>query len=230
MNHILVLGLGKFGSLLVTELSARNGVRVFGVDRTESTCKTMNDSLWECFTARVDSQEAVQAILERIGDVDTAVICLGGATHAATLAALTLREQGIARIFVKAEDDDHRALLEALDRGFPGPPRFRLLSPEADAASLNAGRIANDSVREFARLGSDLDVAELDCPAGLAGRSLAEMKVREQWGLTVLGWRETPEGPLHFADANTPLPSGGTLVVAGPPDVVRNLGEEAAET
>ncbi len=229
MNHILVLGLGKFGRRLVDELSSRNGVRVFGVDRVEATCRNASDSIWECLTARVDSQAAVEAILDRIGNMDTAVVCLGGSTHAATLAALTLRERGIARIFIKAEDEAHRSVLEAMDRGFPGPPRFRLLIPESDAATLNASRIANDALREFARLGSDLDVAELDCPASLAGRSLAEMKVRERWGLTVLGWREIPEGPLHFADATTPLPEGGTLIVAGPPDVVRNWGEEAAK-
>ncbi|MDP6941134.1 MAG: TrkA C-terminal domain-containing protein [Planctomycetota bacterium] len=226
MNKILVLGLGKFGHRLITELASREGVRVFAVDKNEKARQASTKYVHECFGANLDHPESLGRIMEKTGPVDTAVLGMGGSMNATTLTALHLRQRGVGRIFIKAEDEQHAEVLNAIDRGMDGPHAFRIIIPEIDQAAQIAGRVATDLVKQEVSLGDNWELAELSCPDRMCGKSLAELEVRQRYQLTIIGWRESGDSPLQHATADTILPEGCEITAVGEKkDIARFVAE-----
>ena len=226
MNKILVLGLGKFGHRLITELASREGVRIFAVDKNEKARQAATKYVHDCFGANLDHSESLGRILEKTGPIDTAVLGMGGSMSATTLTALHLRQRGVGRIFIKAEDEQHAEVLRAIDRGMEGPNAFRITIPEIDQAAQIAGRVATDLVKQEVPLGDNWGLAELACPNRLCEKTLGELEVRQRYQLTIIGWRESEDSPLQHATADTTLPVGCEITAVGEKkDIARFVAE-----
>jgi len=224
VKKVLVLGLGNFGLRLVQELSRREGLEIFALDRAEKP-RNLAAERTTTFGGNLENPEVLTRILEKIGKPDSAVISLGSSVNATTLTALRLRTEGITRIFIKAEDDNHAAVLAAIDRGVEGEPAFRVTIPEQEAAVQMAGRVASDLVHREVILDDDFELADLVCPNLLAGTSLAELEVRNRYGLTIVSWRPA-QGGSELAGPDTVLEEGCRFTVVGSRQDVRRFVQE----
>lgn len=220
MKRILVLGLGKFGSRVCQAMAGRRGVRVFAFERQEKAIERIAASVHTAGAGDLDDPDALKDFLREIGDVDVAVISLGDRINTSILAALQLREAGVPQIVIKAVDQNHRRVLEAIDDGFPGDRRFQVLIPELDAADRLARTVASDFVASEVQLGPGVGMMEVRCPKALSGVPLRDLDLRGRHHITVIGYRTSDEdgsgdGDLVFATAETALPEGGWLMVVG---------------
>ncbi|HEX5053990.1 MAG TPA: TrkA family potassium uptake protein [Planctomycetota bacterium] len=223
MKKILVLGLGKFGNRVCKALAGRRSVRVYAFDVEERTVERLAPTVHTAGAGDLDDPEALKAFLAQVGDIDSAVISLGDNVNTSILAALQLREAGVANIVIKAVDPNHRRVLEAIDAGFPGDRHFQVLLPELDAADRLARTVASDFVTGELPLGSGLAIMEVTCPKELAGVPLKELDLRSRFHLTVIGYRARGEssessddrGDLKFASPDTALPEGGSIMIVG---------------
>ncbi|RMH02106.1 MAG: TrkA family potassium uptake protein [Planctomycetota bacterium] len=142
------------------------------------------------------------------------------------MVALRLREAGVSRIVIKAEDRAHRRVLHAIDNGFPGDPAFEVVIPELDSADALALRLSSRRIQKELDLGDGLRIVELTCPPALVGRSLGELQVRQRYRLTLLGWRRKGE-EFRFADADTVLEEDCLITVIGMVEDVEVFEQEA---
>lgn len=218
MKTVLVLGLGKFGSRVVDVLSQRRGVRVFAFDREPRLVERVADRVHTAGSGDLNDPDALKSFLTEVGKVDAAVISVGDAANTSILAALLLREMGVRRIIVKAVDQSHRRVLEAIDHGFPGGPHFEVLIPELDAAERTGRLIASDFVASEYPLAEGFGMMEVTCPSEWTKKTLKELELRRRHHVTVVGFRsngapnEHP-GELQFATPETKLPEGCLLTV-----------------
>lgn len=220
MRNVLVLGLGKFGSRVVEVLSQRKGVRVYAFDREKELVDRLADKVHTAGSGNLNDAEALRNFLDEVGEVHAAIISVGDAVNTSILAALLLRERGVPRILIKAVDESHKRVLEAIDHGFPGGRHFEVIIPELDAAERTARGVASDFVLGELPMAEGLGIMEVACPPEFARRTLRELELRRRFRVTVVGFRlpnpaSDSAGDLQLATPDSQLPEGSLLTVVG---------------
>ncbi len=233
-KRILVLGLGKFGREVVDCLvrGAEDGgpdVVVYAVDRDQTTIEKYRDKVHTAAFANLQEQGAVKELLKELGMTpDVAIVSLGDSLEASILATLDLVERQVPRILVKGLHETHRTILNRIVEGWtlevkeagPVHPRVEVLIPELDAARQLAERLPSDFVFESLSLSEDASIQEVRCPDKFKGKTLADLQLRQKYGVTVLGMRMADSGGEHRGHlsplpADKAIPGSCTLTIMG---------------
>jgi trk system potassium uptake protein TrkA len=200
---VLVIGLGRFGSALATQL-VELGHEVLGVDADPALVQRHSRVL----TQAVEADATDPLVLEQLGAADfpCAVVGIGTGIEASVLTVTALSDLGIANIWAKAISEPHARILERVGA-------HHVVSPESEmgrrVAHLVTGRII-----EYLELDPGFALVETTTPAELAGRTLTEVSLRSRYGLTVVCIKPAG-GSFTYATADTRLGAGDTLLVAG---------------
>ena len=108
---VAVIGLGRFGGALATELAAY-GVDVIGIDIDEAVVAQYSDKL--AFVSRTDATD--ETVLRQLGieEVSRVVIAIGNDLEASILTASKILKIGNRRIWAKAVSQTHADILGQL--------------------------------------------------------------------------------------------------------------------
>lgn len=219
MIRIAVLGLGNFGSHFARRVSQQRGVEILAADID----KEKVDEVAEFVTNAVVADVTHREVLEQLdaGSVDYAVISLGGSMDASVLATLHVRSLGVPNIYVKAISDDHARILALIGA-------TKVIHPEREIAESVAEALGRPHVIEFIPLGEDYSIIEFEPPSTMVGRSLADLDLRNRFGVTVIGVRE------YLTDHRRINPPGSyvigddvTLLILGRMDQIEALRKSA---
>ncbi|KEP75588.1 potassium transporter [Microbacterium sp. SUBG005] len=203
-TSIAVIGLGRFGGALATEL-ARSGSEVLGVDTDEDIVQSLNGVLTH--VVRADSTK--QAALEQLGiaEFDRVVVGIGSDIQASILTTSLLKRLGTRSIWAKAISEQHGLILEQL--GIE-----HVVYPEADMGRRVA-HLVRGSMLDYVEFDRDLVVAKTVAPRELVGRTLEQAAVRRRHGVTIVKIRHA-DGQWHAAGAASVVGEGDLLIVIGP--------------
>ena len=108
-NDYVVIGLGRFGKSLALNL-AEQGKRVLAIDNLLSNVEEVEGSVTHAAIADVTQKDVLKSL--GVQNFDCAVICIGGGVTASMLATLGCKELGVKYIIAKAQNEQHKALLE----------------------------------------------------------------------------------------------------------------------
>jgi trk system potassium uptake protein TrkA len=199
-----VIGLGRFGGSLATEL-ARTGTEVLGIDLDEDNVQSLNGVLTH--VVRADSTR--QAALDQlgIGDFDRVVVGIGTDIQASILTASLLKRMGVRSIWAKAISEQHGLILEQLGID-------HVIYPEADMGRRVA-HLVRGSMLDYVEFDHDLVVAKTVAPRAIVGKSLEDAGVRRKYGVTIVKIKGA-DGEWHAAGATSVVAQGDTLIVIGP--------------
>jgi trk system potassium uptake protein TrkA len=202
-GSVIVVGLGRFGSSLATTLESL-GNEVLGVDARADRVADLRDQL----THVVESDTTDIRSLEQLGagEFDRAVVAIGADVEASILTTAALVDLGLKDIWAKAMTQPHARILERIGAD-------HVVFPEAQmgerVAHLVAGRVL-----DFLPLDAGFALVEATAPASMTGRSLGELGVRAEYGITVVCVKPAG-GEFTYATAETVLGEGDIIVVAG---------------
>ena len=203
-EQILVLGLGRFGGAVGAEL-VRLGLEVLGVDGDPRNVQQYT----KLFTHVVEADATNQDALRQLGaaEVRHAIVGIGSDIEASILATAALDDLGVPNIWAKAVSKAHGRILERVGA-------HHVVYPEHDmghrVAHLVGGRML-----DWFQLDEQFAMVETMAPRKLFGRTLADVGVRANYGVTVVCVK--PLGrQFTYATADTILQQGDVLVVAGP--------------
>lgn len=202
-DPVLVIGLGRFGSELATQL-VELGHEVLGVDADPTLVQRHSRVL----TQTVEADATDPLVLEQLGAADfpCAVVGIGTGIEASVLTVTALSDLGIPNIWAKAISEPHARILERVGA-------HHVVSPESEmgrrVAHLVTGRII-----EYLELDPGFALVETTTPAELVGKTLTEVSLRSRYGLTVVCIKPAG-GSFTYATADTRLGAGDTLLVAG---------------
>lgn len=149
--------------------------------------------------------------LEALGlaDFDVVVVSLGERVDASAIIVLHLREMKVRRIIAKAGASEHGRLLELIGA-------HEVVYPEREMAKRLARRLRDRNLVDFVPLGSNHGIEEIELPSEWAGRTLAELRLRNVRGVQVLARVEPLSGNVVVnPDPDIPLAAGDRLVVLG---------------
>jgi trk system potassium uptake protein len=203
-DSVLVIGLGRFGSSVAQSL-IRLGHDVMGVDTDSDRVQQWADKL----THAVQADATKESVMLQLGaaDFSHAIVAIGSDIAASLLTLMVMTELGIKDIWVKALTHEHGQLAKKMGA-------HHVVMPEADmgerVAHLVTGRLI-----DFIEFDDGFAIAKIHAPVMTHNKTLTESRVREQFGVTVVGVKRANTDFQH-ATAQTAVQPADVLIVSGP--------------
>ncbi len=208
MKTFVVIGLGRFGSAVATELSSL-GHEVLAVDEREDHVQRVAEKVTHAVTGDARDPSVLRALGVR--NYDCAVVAVGDDIGNSALITLNLKEIGVKRVICKAQSHVHRKVLEKIGADL-------VVFPEQEMALSLARRLINGDIVNFIELSNEYSIVERTLPESWVGKSIVDLNIRAKWKLTVIAVRR--------GDAMTIAP-GGDFVFQSPEDCLVVLGRNS---
>ena len=209
-KQFAVLGLGSFGWSVALTLE-KMGADVLVVDDSFEKIQEISEQVSYALKADVSDPEALEALGGR--NLDGAVIAVSENFEASIMATMLCKEMGIPMVLAKAKDKLQGTILKKVGAD-------SVVYPEM------GGRVAKNLVaKEFSdwiELSDDYSMVEAIVPEPWRGKCLADLKVRERFGINVVGIIINKQVDVTF-DPQEPLPSNGILIMIGANDVLQKF-------
>jgi trk system potassium uptake protein TrkA len=202
-SSVLVIGLGRFGTSLASTLADMH-IEVMAIDSDQQLVNQWADKLTHVRVA--DGTSA--AALAQLGasGFDAAVVAIGTDIEASILSTSALSDLGVSNIWAKAITNEHGRILERVGA-------HHVVFPEAQMGQRVA-RVVTGQVLDYFLLDDGFVLAELNAPAALLGKTLAETDIRRRFSVTVVCYKPAG-GAFTYATAETVLGPGDLVLVAG---------------
>lgn len=180
MAQIAVIGLGRFGFHAARELQAA-GHEVLAVDIHPDNVQRIKDLVARAVTLDARDKERLEAL--GIRDFDVVVLSLGERIDASTLVALHLVELDGPQVITKAGSEDHARLLELIGAD-------EIVFPEQEAAEHLVQKLSTENLLDYIPLGEAYSIQEIAPDEGMVGKTLAELRLPNRFGIQVIGVRD----------------------------------------
>ena len=172
----IVIGLNNYGSVLAEELSAL-GHEVIGADINASRADCLKDKIAATFVIDATDEQALSVL--PLNTVDVVIVSVGKNLGVSIRTVALLKQKKVKRIYARAIDSVHRAILEAFGLE-------RILTPEADAARSLVRMLEFGADMETFQIDSEYYVVKFTAPSRLVGYYVSELKLDSEFHLQLL--------------------------------------------
>lgn len=203
-KQFIVLGLGRFGASLARNL-CRMGHEVLAVDSDAHLVSELAPHVTQAVQADATDENALAEM--DVGSFDAAIVAIGTNTRDSILVTVLCKEACVPQVVAKAVDDLHAKVLRKVGAD-------RVIFPEQDMGLRVAKALDAPNILELMELSGEDRIAELLTPERWCGRTLAQVNVRRDFGLTVIGVRRGADF-IASPGAELKLQQGDILLVLG---------------
>ncbi len=209
MKRFVVIGLGNFGASVAESLHQK-GHEVAAVDTDEESV----DRIAPFVSRAMVGDGRHVPTLERLGakGADAGVVSTGDDITASILAAMALRDLGVAEIYVKVISREHARVMEKIGV-------TETIFPERESALRLGTRISSRGILNYIRMGTTFSIQEMAVPEAWIGRSLRELELPRKFRISVIAVHDMLRDEMSpVPDPDAPLKDSDTLLVAGKDD------------
>ena len=211
-KQFAVLGLGSFGYSVAVTLE-QMGCDVLVLDDSYEKIQDMSDKVSYAIRADAADPDALQALGGR--NLDGVVVALSANLEASIMSTMICKEMGIPLVLAKAKDELQGEILKRVGAD-------RVVYPEIEMGSRVAKNLVAKEFMDWIALSNDYSMVEVVVPAVWAGKNLMELKVRDRFGINVVGI--IVDGKVDVTpDPQEPLPENGILIVIGSNDILEKF-------
>jgi trk system potassium uptake protein TrkA len=206
-RQFVVVGLGRLGISMVGTLDSLRH-EVLGIDRKEDVIQDLADDLPNVHLVAADAtdEDAMRGL--NVDGFDAAAVMIGeDHVEAGILATATFKEVGVPRIVARATGGIHARVLKKVGAD-------RVIQPEREIGEQLARTMASPILLDYVDFGEDEALIEAEVPREWLGKSLAELALSHEKGLTVVALKPKG-GPGTLPHGDTVLREGDVLVVGG---------------
>lgn len=196
-KQFAVFGLGSFGKSVALTLQSF-GCDVIAVDNCYEKIQDIADSVSYAMCGDVTEPEFMKTIGAR--NLDGAVIAVSENLEAAIMATMISKEMGISYVLVKAMDELQGKILEKVGAD-------SIVYPEIDMGERVAKKLISTEFIDWIELSPDYSLTEKLLPKQWEGKSLAELRVREKYGINVIGILKEDKMDMAL-DPSKPIATG----------------------
>lgn len=209
MKSYVVIGLGRFGTAVATEL-CKLGNEVLAMDVDQPNVQAVADHVTHAVTA--DARDP--AVLKALGvrNFDCAIVAVGDDIGTSALITLSLKEMGLPQVVCKAKSYVHQRVLEKIGAD-------RVVFPEHETGVKLAQNLTHSSVLNFIELSDDYGIVEVKTPKVWWGKTIREVDVRNKYHVNIIAIRDGTNGEINVSH-------GGDYILRGT-DLLLLLGEDA---
>lgn len=170
-----IVGLGRFGSALATELASTEA-ELLVIDQDEEKVRLMRDITENAFVVKTLDKKSLSET--GIQNCDVAVVCIGEHMDTSILTTLHLVGMGIPKVISKANSLEHGEILAKLGA--------EVAYPERDMAIRLGKQLENSRVLDFVQLSEKINVSKLLVPEYMIGKTVLEVDLRGHFELNII--------------------------------------------
>lgn len=175
-KEFVVIGLGRFGGSIVKEL-IELGADVMAIDISSSKV----DEYATIATQAVTADTTDESVLKSLGirNFEHVIVAIGENIQASILTTLILKEIGVPKITVKAQNDYHEKVLRKIGAD-------QVVHPERDMGFRIANNMMSNNILDYLELSDEHSIAEFKANQKLAGKSIIELNIRAKYGINIV--------------------------------------------
>lgn len=197
-KNIVVFGLDSFGMSTIKQLSKYN-CETLAIDKNMDRVELADQ--YATYAMQINMQDVDDFEDVSLNSYDIAIITFSD-IQTSILAALVCKENNIPMVIAKANDETHKKILAKMEVD-------KIILPEEDSGIKLAKGIMNKSIIDLVELSENYSIVELNVHEKWINKNLAELKLRNVYGLNV----------LCIKDKN------GDIVISPSPDQVLKEGD-----
>ena len=189
MKTFVVIGLGRFGTAVATEL-CELGHEVLAIDAHEESVQQIAERVTHAVTGDARDPAVLRALGVR--NYDCAIVAVGDDVGNSALITLNLKEIGVKRVICKAQSHVHRKVLEKIGAD-------RVVFPEHEMGVKLAQGLSSSNVLNFIELSEDFGIVELEIPKSWQRQSIRDLDVRAKYHVNIIAVRKGSNGLLDVS-------------------------------
>ncbi|ANU22767.1 potassium channel family protein [Planococcus donghaensis] len=175
-KEFVVIGLGRFGGSIVRELIEQDA-DVMAIDKDSERV----DEFSSIATQAVVADTTDESVLKSLGirNFEHVIVAIGENIQASILTTLMLKEIGVKKITVKAQNDYHAKVLSKIGAD-------KVVHPERDMGIRIAHNILSNNVLDYLELSDEHSIMEIKANQKLAGYTLIGLDIRARYGINIV--------------------------------------------
>lgn len=203
-KSFIVLGLGRFGTNVATSLFDL-GYEVLAVDNKPQIIQEIVSSVTHAVVADATDEAALRSLGVR--NFDMAIVAIGDDIEASILTTVILKDLGVQKVLVKANNDLHAKILKKIGAD-------EIVFPEKEMGERIAHNITQSNILDYINLSPEYSIIETTVPKKWNEKTLKEINVRAKYGINIMAVKHG--ALINIApNAEDKLYSGDVLVVIG---------------
>jgi len=201
-KQFIVIGLGRFGSSVAETLYSL-GNDVLAVDHDEDVVQNISNKVTHAVQVDANDENSLRAL--GIRNFDCAVISIGSNIQSSILATILVKELGVKHVVAKATTTLHAKVLYKIGAN-------RVVFPERDMGVRVAHNLVSSNILDYIELSPDYSIAEVVSPEEWHNKTLKEINVRAQYGISVMAIKRNNDIDISPSADNIIEP--GDIIVA----------------
>ncbi len=210
-KEFVVIGLGRFGGSIVREL-VEQGADVMAIDKFADRV----DEFASVATQAIVADTTDESVLKSLGirNFEHVIVAIGEDIQSSILTTLMLKEIGVNKITVKAQNDYHEKVLRKIGAD-------QVVHPERDMGIRIANNMMTNNVLDYLELSDEHSIMEIKANEILAGSTLIDLDIRAKYGINIVGIKRG-EDILVSPQADEKIQINDVLIVIGADaDIIR---------
>ncbi|EAR65117.1 potassium transport system NAD-binding component [Bacillus sp. NRRL B-14911] len=175
-KEFAVIGLGRFGGSICRAL-AEEGMEVMAIDNDEDRVNEFALIASHAVVGDTTDENVLKSL--GIRNFDHVIVAIGDNIQASILTTLILKEIGVNKITVKAQNDYHEKVLRKIGAD-------HVVHPERDMGRRIAHNIVSNNVLDYLELSDEHSIVEIVASDKLGGNSIIDLDVRANYGINIV--------------------------------------------
>jgi len=175
-REFVVIGMGRFGKSVATTLF-NLGHDVLAIDSDKYRVQELSIELPNVIRLDATNAEGLRQV--GIENFDTGLVCMSGNFESNLLACTLLLKFGVNRVICKAKTHTQKTILETIGV-------HKVILPEHEAGVHLGRQLATHHFIDYLEVNEGISIIELEAPAKLCGKTLADCDLRQRKGLSVI--------------------------------------------
>ncbi|GEN83977.1 ktr system potassium uptake protein C [Sporosarcina luteola] len=175
-KEFVVIGLGRFGGSIVNELIALKA-DVMAIDISPERVEEFAQIATTAVAADTTDESALRSL--GIRNFEHVVVAIGENIQASILTTLILKEVGVKKITVKAQNDYHEKVLRKIGAD-------QVVHPERDMGKRIANNMVSNNILDYLELSDEYSIVEIRANEKIAGSTLIDLDIRAKYGVNIV--------------------------------------------
>ncbi len=177
-RQFAVIGLGRFGRAVSSTLHGL-GYEVLAVDTDETKVNQALKDQIASHAMQLDTTDPSSLTDAGIFEFDVVIVAIGNYLAQSIITTLNLKELGVKQVVAKASSEIHMKLLNKVGAD-------HVVFPEREMGCELARSLTKPRILDRFELDPNHSIVEMLVPAQFHGKSIAELELRNRFGINVL--------------------------------------------
>ncbi|EMR07664.1 Ktr system potassium uptake protein A [Bhargavaea cecembensis DSE10] len=203
-KEFVVVGLGRFGGSICREL-VEQGADVLAIDQDPERVDEFASIATQAVVADTTDEQALVSL--GIRNFEHVIVAIGEDIQSSILTTLILKELGVEKITVKAQNDYHAKVLQKIGAD-------QVVHPERDMGIRIANNMISNNILDYLELSEEHSIMEIKANEMLAGHSILDLDIRARYGINIVAIKRG-EDVVVSPMAEEPIREGDILIIIG---------------